>query len=559
MRGGNRCRHWLLVGLWVLAPAAVSAQDSDARRHTTPVLDRLVREATGLLSARYTRPLGHVVERQRGRIFVAIDGDPPELGDVLAVTRPVADSLRGDEIPIAQLQVSQVSPGMVECREINRSGKERVQRNDSVRAHGEPIRVLLAPCTALLDLPAVLPEVVGEKLRAALRRRRELQLAGGAERESLAVAAYASRLITPFLQAQEDLDEVLFPVLLRTPEKIVLNVECFSVTRARAVDIAVASVDVDDMLRSWFTAATPARGAPPGFRLLAVQEYPWDTIALVGTSPGTLLSVSPDSLRILEFEHPGLRPAEVVPLGAKDLPRRAPYALLVGAETLRASKSPVPMGASLWVLSEERWPRAGVPGSEGKRLQLGPAGTGVELRPALEALWKAAGGPADLASRWWPAPGRGERPVIAPLFADLDGDGRMDLAWSDRRGTLLVQRSSATQLDSYRGFGDVKAVQPGGEAGTRTVFWLTDPVCCDLGDRLHAAQLEDDSLRLVWSSTRFTGTLTAVASHDLNGDGAFDVVAAEHCPAGTRLHVYLALPSERTAARGLAWKESPTR
>jgi hypothetical protein len=117
---------------------------------------------------------------------------------------------------------------------------------------------------------------------------------------------------------------------------------------------------------------------------------------------------------------------------------------------------------------------------------------------------------------------------------------------------LLVQQSASVSLDAFRGFGDVKAIQPRNDPEARPVFWLTDPVCCGLGDRLHAAQMLERTLRVVWSSAPFAGMLTAVASLDLDADGAFDLVAAEQIAGGSRLHVYLALPDEHTPARGAA-------
>ncbi len=556
MRLRTRCRHWLLLGLLAGAPTVPSAQESPPAGAS--ILDTLVQQGAASIQMRYTRALGRVVDRQRGRIFVAIDGEPPELGAILAVLRPIPGATRGESRPIAQLQVSQVSSAMVECREISHAGRERTENADIVRVHGEPVRVLLAPCATLVDLPAVVPEVVGEKLRSLLRSSAELQLAGDPARETAAGAAYASRSIAAFLHDQEDLDEVLFPVLLRTPEKLVLNIECYSIARVRAVDIAVAAVDLDPMLRSWFDSDAPAQGAPPGFRLLSRQVFPWSVTALAGAIPGALVAVSRDSVRLLTFQHPGLRPAEPIALGPRDATRRGQYGLVLGAETLRAAGVTVPAAHNLWVLSDERWPRALGIDDAGHLALIGSAGTGLELRPALESLWKAARGPEELAARWWPAPGRGERPAFLPVFADVDGDGVLDLAWSDRRGTLQVQRSS-TPLEAFRAFGDVKTVQPSEGTDSRAVFWLTDPVFSGLGDRLLAAQLDQRSLRLVWSSEPFAAMLTALASHDLNGDGAADFVAAEQHDAGVRLHVYLALPGERTEARGSPLSQNPPR
>jgi len=139
-----------------------------------------------------------------------------------------------------------------------------------------------------------------------------------------------------------------------------------------------------------------------------------------------------------------------------------------------------------------------------------------------------------------------------PLFADLDGNGRIDLLWNDRRGNLCMLRSERGRTDLYPGFGDVKAVQPRSVPASRPVLWLTDDVCCGAADRLHAAQLDANRLRLVWSSERFEGPIVGLASVDLDGDSAFDLVVAEQSGPGTRLHLFMAIPGERTYARGLA-------
>jgi hypothetical protein len=124
------------------APFLSTAQETPPAG--TSGLDALVQQAANTIQQRYTRALGRVVDRQRGRIFVAIEGEPPELGELLAVLRPIPGAKQGEARPIAQLQVSQVSPAMVECREISRAGRERTEKADIVRAHGEPVRVLLA-------------------------------------------------------------------------------------------------------------------------------------------------------------------------------------------------------------------------------------------------------------------------------------------------------------------------------------------------------------------------------------------------------------------------------
>src|SRR5262249_6357214 len=147
-----------------------------------------------------------------------------------------------------------------------------------------------------------------------------------------------------------------------------------------------------------------------------------------------------------------------------------------------------------------------------------------ELEPALERLWTAIRAPARRPdSRWWPAPGQ-LATVMSPCFVDLDADGRLDALWSSADGLLQIKLASQRSVRSYPGFGDVKAAQAGRAATARPVVWLTDPVWHGEADRLHEAQLNDE-LQVVWSSEPFTGTLAALASVDLNGDGAPDLVA----------------------------------
>jgi hypothetical protein len=254
-----------------------------------------------------------------------------------------------------------------------------------------------------------------------------------------------------------------------------------------------------------------------------------------------------------------LRRSATLALGAKIAVRRSPLLLLLDAELVKLAAPDLAGNSIAWILSEERWPRALLPAEPPRAVALGPAGAGLEIKPVLELVWKHAGGSERLASRWWPAPGRGERPVIMPVFADLDGNGRIDLLWSDRRGNLCVLRSERGRTDLYPGFGDIKAVQPRNEPASRPVLWLTDAVCCGTPDRLHAAQLDENRLRLVWSSERFEGSIVALASLDLDGDAAFDLVVAEQLRNGTRLHLFMAIPGDLTHARGLALSQAPSK
>jgi hypothetical protein len=265
-----------------------------------------------------------------------------------------------------------------------------------------------------------------------------------------------------------------------------------------------------------------------------------------------LLALSADSLYSLSFESPGLRRLDALSLGPKTEVRRTPVMLILDADIPRLAAPELAENSVTWILSEERWPQALVPGEPPRPFALGSAGAGLEVKPVLEAVWKQAGGSERLAGRWWPAPGRGERPVFMPLFADVDGNGRIDLIWNDRSGNLCVLRSERGRTDLYPGFGDVKAVQPRSEPASRPVLWLTDDVCCGAADRLHAAQLDADRLRMVWSSERFEGTISGLASLDLDGDNAFDLVVAEQIGSGTRMHLFMAIPGERTHTRGVA-------
>ncbi len=538
MRLRNRCRRLLALALLACAPATAHPQEAETQAQDIPALDRLAADAVALIAQRYSRPLGRVVDRQRRRVFVSIDGDAPPLGATLAVLRRTGDAFAAEQL-IAHLQVTLVGPGIVECSELERTGRAHAERDDVVRLRAEPARVLLAPCATLIEMPAAIPQILGEKLRTALRTRLDLELVDDAQRQAQALQAYTAKTVPDFLQGQGDLDEVLFPVLLRTSEKLVLHVEYHSVPRRLAVDIAVASVGLDGVLNSWLQARGATVAAPPGFQHVSTQAFRWRILGLGEITPGLLAAVTRDTLRVLRFESPGLRPGAALFLGPRERTSRGPYVLMLPGASVSVREAAAPRA---WILSVERWPTA-IGGGGDRPLQLLPRGTGLELRPQLEALWTTTAAAPDLASRWWPAPGRGERPVIWPLFLDLDDDARVDALWSDRRGTLRVQRSATERLDLFRGFGDVKAAQAPADSTQPAVLWLTDPVCCGAGDRLHAAQLEKRTLRLMWSSERFAGTIAVIAGADLNGDGSPDLVVAEHVAAESRLHVYLALPA----------------
>lgn len=541
----------LAVGLLLSPEPGAWAQSGEPRSGTASPLDRLADQTLQNVMDRIERPLGHVIDRRRSRVFVAIAGEPPAPGTQLVAMRPVQASQPQPEELIAHLQVVRASPGVLECRESERTGRRHTEEGDIVRLQAEPKRILLTPCIPLFQLPTSIPQILAEKLRDGLRGHVLVQLVVDPLREARAAEAYRDGTLPSFLQEQPDLDEVFVPVLLLTPEKLVLNLESFSVSRRSAIDMRSAGVDLDGVLRSWIQAGAEAPNAPPGFRLLSSQLYPW-RLAAMGRAGDSVIALTPDSMFVLAFESPGLRRLDALPLGPKAAVRRVPTMLILDAKILRLASPDLTGDSVSWILSEERWPRALLPGAPPHPVSLGEVGAGLEIKPALESIWRHSGGPETLASRWWPAPGRGERPVILPLFADLDGNGRIDLLWNDRLGSLCIMRSERGAIDFYPGFGDVKAVQPRSDPASRPVLWLTDAGCCGAADRLHAAQLDGTRLRLVWSSEHFEGSIIALVSDDFDGDGAFDLIVAEQVPAGTRLVLLMAIPGERTLTRGLA-------
>ncbi|MFQ5599796.1 MAG: hypothetical protein ACE5G2_04490 [Candidatus Krumholzibacteriia bacterium] len=531
-------------------PQAPEAQAGEAADPAS-ALDLLVQQAVHLVGDRYSRPLGRVVERRRGRVFVSLRGEQPKKGVRYLAMRPIEDAAPGRERLITKLQVQRITAGLVECKESDRAGKAHAEPGDVVRPITNPPRVLLAPCLALVDLAPVIPQVVGEKLRTAMLGRMDLELAGDLETERSAEAAYWSGNVVGFLRAQKKLDFVLYPVLLQTSGKLLLNLEYYSVERERATDIDVAAVELDAMLSAWLRAGRPRRVAPSGFRLLAAQVFPWPVRALAGAPHGGIFAVTRDSVHVLDFYYPGLRPGATLDLVVREQVRREPYSVVLGSEALHATLDDAPHRNATYVLSDERWPRTFISSVEGRKLRLSRRAVRTQVAEVFRELWIATRGPSHLASRWWPAPGW-SRAVVNPLFADLDSDGKLDLIWSDERGTLHVRRVAARNFESFAGFGDVKAVQPSDGPQSHTVLWLTDPVWEGGADRLHAAQLVGRKLEVVWSSEPFEGTLVALVSADLNGDEAYDLVVGEDVEGGTRLHLFLALPGERTAARGMA-------
>lgn len=537
-----------------LAVAALAVGVGAAQESATPsgAIGRLVASAAQSVGERYSRPVGHVVERRRTRVYVAVQGELPKPGAQLVVYRPIENAPAGAERRIALLQVERVSGGLVECTQAERYDRERAEKNDIVRWRRDPPKLLLAPCLSLVDLVPVVPQVIGEQLRTAIVGRTDLVLVDDMDREQRAEAAYMSGNLPAFLRGESGVDEVLFPVLLQTPGKLLLNLEYFSVQRQRATQVDVAAVETDAMLLGWLRAGARRQKAPPGFRFLGAQLFPWRVKALAGGVGGALFAVSRDSVILLDFTYPGLQPGRTLYLGPREQASRAPYTFVLNRAMLPAGAETGFPENTTWVLSDERGPRVFASWLDNGALRVGNAAFRPESNHGLETLWAAVHGPAQLADHWYPGPGQHDARVLWPLFADLDGDGTADLVWTDERGSLQVQRTGGRARRAFRGYGDVKAVQPSTGGAGRAVLWLTDPVCCGAPDRVHAAQLVGDEVRLAWSSQPFDGTLTAVASHDLNADGAFDLVVAEDVADGTRIHVFLALPGEQTTARGMA-------
>jgi hypothetical protein len=542
----------------VQPPAPVAAQTA---------IDLLVQQAAEQVEKRFTRALGNVAERRRERVFVVLnEAAPPPGAQVEAMRLPKAPPKGAPPAAsppkpqlIATLEVVGTQSGTTECREIERTGRAHTEAGDFVRLPLGSTRILVAPCVPLVDLAPEIPEVVGEKLRAALLARPNLQVADELEAERRAEAAYLAGTVAEFLSKQQQIDEVLYPVLLQTPNKLILNLEYFSVKRGRATDIDVVSAVLDDMMHAWLRAGRPRGAAPPAFRRLAPQTYPWRVLALAAAPGGGLAAIDRDSVRVLEFYDPGLRVRTTLPLGRRTTRRREPLCLGFPTRDLEAAGTSR-LGPGLLVFSDERAPLV-LAWSDAN-----PSEAPLEVRPApaevdgvLEHLWTGIRGPQALKreSRWWPAaeqtPG-----VFLPCFADLDGDGRTDLAWTSADGALRVKLATGRPVWSFPGFGDVKAVQGAVGPGGRAVLWLTDPVWHGAPDRLHAAVLVGDDLQITWSSDPFDGTLVAMSSFDLNDDGTTDLVIAESLEDGTRLHAFLGLPGERSAPAALTPPANPT-
>ena len=540
-------RPLLVLGLLL---STASAQNTPLDGPST-ALETLVGEAIQQMRARYARPIGHVVERRRGRVFVVVEGAPPQPGARLLAWHPL-DDLPGDhEQLVATLEVDNAKGSFLECKEIERTGRKHAEKGDRVRLQREPPRVLLAPCIAQVAVPSVVPQVIGEWLREAVLGQADVDMVDDAERERAAEAAFWAGSVPAFLSNVEGVDEVLYPVLLQTPGKLLLNLEYFSVERRRATHVDVVAVQHDEMTAAWLRAGTNRGPAPPGFRLLSTQVFPWRLAALSRSTGGVLLGVTRDSIHVLEFRYPGLKPRSAVGLGPRRRVRREPYAWVLSGAALGHE-----MQDASWVLSDERDPRAILVRSapQGRRVEVI---TNIEVADWFESWWPASWGPLPMADHGGDE--RGSPRVLGPVVGDLDGDGRIDAGWSDPAGGLFVQRGNAGTRLAFRGYGDVKTVQPRSGAGTRAVLWLSDPVCCGQRDRLHATQLVEDELVDAWTSPPFTGTLDAMASCDLNGDGAFDLVVAEREASRTKLYVFLALPGEQTAARGMELSGSSQR
>src|SRR5262249_25693023 len=155
-----------------------------------------------------------------------------------------------------------------------RTGRAHPEANDIVRRPLGTTRLLLAPCIPLLDVSPEIPDVIGERLRAAVASSNAVRLVDNPESEHRAEAAYLASTAGDFAAHQANVDEVLFPVLLQASNKLVLNLEYYAVERGRATDIDVASVAMDDLMHAWLHAGRTRQGAPPGFRRLPPQTHP---------------------------------------------------------------------------------------------------------------------------------------------------------------------------------------------------------------------------------------------------------------------------------------------
>jgi len=462
--------------------------------------------------------------------------------------------------------VKRVERTIVECKEFDRTGKDHAEEGDIVREENVSTRALLAPCISDVDLAAVIPQVLGEKLRAQLQGRPTLQLIEDLELEKQIESAYWSGTMADFLSKLDNVDVVLVPILLSSKEKLILNVEYFSVRRQAATDIAVGSIALNEMLTSWLRAGRTRDYSPPGYRSLPAQTYRWSLHAMTGLNNGGLLAVLRDSVRAFEFVYPGLRVVGSAALPWRDRIRQMPYAQLINAEVLHGAAQSVAQSGDavaldvsvlqtpdnvVWMMSDERRPMSiQCPADAPIRVDARSA----QVVTGLQQLWLVLDGPLQLGQRWWPSPG-GKSKALYPLFADIDGDKVPDVMWSDVEGVLQLRRRDAEQPESLRGFGDIKSIQPAQNGNSHAVLWLTDPVWDNSADHLTALQYVRGRLRTVWRSKSFENTLVALASVDLNSDGAIDLVVAERLPSGTRLHLFLALPGENTAARGGPWSE----
>ena len=510
-------------------------------------LDLLAQQAAELVKERADRPIGRVTRRRRASVSVLLTQTAPAPGTRLEVVRRTKAAPAGQTV--AALEVVSRDAGVAECREVERSGWAHAEAGDQVRLARGAVRLLVAPCVSIVDLPAEVADVIGETLRGILRAGSGLRIVDDLDAERRAEAAYLSAAVGDFLSQQEQVDEVLYPVLLRTESKLILNLEYFAVERGRATDIDVAAVALDDMLRSWLRAGRSGGTEPPGCKRLTAQTYPWRVLGLAAGPEGSLVVVDSDSVHVLEFRFPGLRLLGSVALGPRQRSRRQAYVVQVTPQELGISAGTSRLGPALYLLSDERVPLSlvwGVGSPEEPGLQVRPAP--LDLETVLERLWTNIRGPQPRRqeARWWPTPDQTPG-IVMPCFADLDQDARPDLVWSGSDGALRIKLAAQRSSWSFLGFGDVKAVQPPAGAGARAVLWLTDPVSRGAPDRLQWAELAGDNLQVVWTSEPFAGTLVALCSLPLNADAAMDLVAAEAVSAGTRLHVFLALGGERAA------------